>query len=62
MKLERASVSFPTPMLSDLKREAKERDLTLSQLIREYIRNGDGAQGRLDILREEGKESWDAAH
>ena len=36
----RQSVSMPPMMLSDLKEEAKRRDLTLSQLVREYIRHG----------------------
>ena len=34
----RQSVSMPSPMLAALKREAKKRDLTVSQLIRERIR------------------------
>ena len=34
----RQSVSMPSPMLAALKREAKKRDLTVSQVIREKIR------------------------
>ena len=52
----RQSVSMPPVMLADLKAEAERRDLTLSQLVREYIRFGrlrDG-QGSLDLRREEG--------
>ncbi len=58
MKIDRASVSFPTPMLADLKKEAQQRDLSLSQLIREYVRRG-GFQGtgELDLLRKEGKDA-----
>ena len=48
------SVSLPPVMLEDLKAEAKARDLSLSQLVREYIRSGrlTGEAGRLDLLRE----------
>ena len=34
----RQSVSMPPPMLAALKREAKKRDLTVSQVVREKIR------------------------
>ena len=49
-----ASVSLPIAMLSDLKAEAAQRDISLSQLVRELIRAGrlQGEQGRLDLLRE----------
>ena len=53
------SVSLPPLMLEDLKEEAKARDLSLSQLIREYIRAGRGhglQQGELDLLRTEGRD------
>ena len=52
----RQSVSMPSPMLSDLKEEAKRRDLTLCQLIREYVRYGRlrDTQGELDLRREDG--------
>ena len=59
MGLERhisTSVTFPPVMLEDLKLEAKARDLSLSQLIREYVRSGrmhGGQQGQLDLLRGE---------
>ena len=57
MGLERhvaTSVSFPPPMLEELRQEAKARDLSLSQLVREYIRAGrlHGGQGELDLRRE----------
>ena len=50
----RQSVSMPPPMLSDLKEEAKRRDLTLSQLVRWYVRYGRlrDTQGELDLRRE----------
>ena len=49
----RQSVSMPLVMLSDLKEEAKRRDLTLSQLIREYVRHGRrDAQSGVDLKRE----------
>ena len=51
----RQSVSMPMPMLADLKEEAKRRDLTLSQLVREYVRHGRrDAQGELDLRRGDG--------
>ena len=34
----RQTVSMPSPMLAALKREAKKRDLTVSQVVREKIR------------------------
>ena len=56
MGLERhisTSVTFPPVMLEDLRSEAKARDLSLSQLIREYVRVGKGHGGlQLDLLRE----------
>ena len=54
----RQSVSLPLPMLADLKREAAERDLTLSQLVRAYIRDGRlrDTQGSLDLRREDGSD------
>ena len=50
----RQSVRMPPMMLSDLKEEAKRRDLTLSQLVREYIRHGRlrDAQSGVDLKRE----------
>ena len=49
----RQSVSMPSPLLADLKREAKERDMSLSQLIREYVRHGRrDAQSGVDLKRE----------
>ena len=54
----RQSVSMPLVMLSDLKEEAKRRDLTLSQLIRLYVRHGRlrDAQSGVDLKRDEGGE------
>ena len=52
-----ASVSLPVAMLADLRAEAARRDVSLSQVIREYVRSGQqhGAQqGELDLVREEG--------
>ena len=53
----RQSVSMPPLMLEDLKEEALRRDLTLSQLIRLYVRNGRlrDNQGELDLRRENGR-------
>ena len=52
----RQSVSMLLVMLSDLKEEAKRRDLTLSQLVRWYVRYGRlrDTQGELDLRREDG--------
>ena len=54
----RQTVSLPPVMLSDLKKEAKRRDLTLSQLIREYIRSGRlrATHGTPDLQREGGSD------
>lgn len=52
-----ASVSLPVAMLADLKAEAARRDVSLSQVIREYVRSGQQhglQQGQLDLVREEG--------
>ena len=38
--MRRTAISMPVPMLTDLKQEAERRDMSLSQLIREYIRFG----------------------
>ena len=46
------SVSLPPMMLQDLREEAKRRDMSISQLIREYVR-GNRIQGQLDLMREE---------
>ena len=58
----RQSVSMPLVMLSDLKEEAKRRDLTLSQLNPvEYVRHGRlrDAQSGVDLKRDEGRrEEW----
>ena len=57
IKRSAATVSLPTVMLDDLRAEAARRDVSLSQVIREYVRSGQihGAQqGQLDLLRTEG--------
>ena len=57
LQRQQASISFPTPLLSDLKAEARQRDMTLSELVRQYIRSArgfGGQQGALDLLREGG--------
>lgn len=54
--VQRTTLSLPAPMLADLKAEATARDMTVSQLLREYIRSarlGD-TQGHLDLKREGG--------
>ena len=50
----RQSVSMPMPMLEDLRKEAAERDMTLSQLVRLYIRHCRlrDAQSGVDLKRE----------
>ena len=51
----RQSFSMPPLMLADLKEEALRRDMTLSQLIRELVRNRTAEpHGGLDLRREEG--------
>ena len=52
---QRQSFSLPMPMLESLRQEAKERDLSLSQVLRHYLRNGGLGQHRdsLDLKREE---------
>ena len=52
----RQTFSLPPVLLEDLKAEAKRRDLSLSQLVREYIRAGrvGQPQGGLDVQREDG--------
>ena len=56
MDTTRQTFSLPAPMLADLKEEAKARDMSLSQLIRECIRAGrfGDSQGSLDLRRESG--------
>ena len=39
-ELRRTTVSLTPPMLEDLRKEARDRDMTLSQLVRHYIRFG----------------------
>ena len=50
----RQSFSLPPPMLEDLKREAKEKDLSMSQVLRSYLRFGGLGQhqGGVDLKRE----------
>ena len=53
----RQSFSMPPLMIADLRREAEERDMTLSQLIRELVRNRTAdPHGGLDLRREEGSD------
>ncbi len=49
----RQSFSMPLVMLEDLKREAEERDMSMSQVLRHYLRLGalGKQQGGLDLLR-----------
>ena len=57
LQRQQASISFPMPLLADLKEEARQRDCSLSELVRQYIRTArgfGGQQGALDLLREEG--------
>ena len=52
----RQTFSLPPPMLADLKREAEERGMTLSEILRSYLRNGGlgKQQDGLDLQRAEG--------
>ena len=52
----RQSFSMPALMLEDLRKEAEKRDMTLSQLIRLYVRSGRlrDNPGELDLRREDG--------
>ena len=52
----RQSFSLPSPMLEELKEEARRLDMTLSALVRAYIRHGrlGDAQGVLDLRRDGG--------
>ena len=47
------SFSLPPPMLEDLKREAEAKDLSMSQVLRHYLRFGGlgKQQGSLDLKR-----------
>ena len=55
-RFTRQSFSLPPPMIEDLKREAEERDMSMSQVLRHYLRFGGlgKQQGGLDLRREEG--------
>ena len=57
------SVSLTPVMLQDLRAEAQRRDVSLSQLVREYIRSGQirglETQGELADLRREGVSNGD---
>lgn len=51
---QRVTFSLPPVMLEEIKAEAERRDLTLSQLVREYIRSGRLRDtGGLDLKRAE---------
>ena len=51
----RQTFSLPPPMLAALKREAEERGMTISELLRHYLRFGGlgQQQGGLDLRRGE---------
>ena len=49
------SFSLPPPMLEDLKREAEAKDLSMSQVLRNYLRFGGLGKhqtGGVDLKRE----------
>ena len=50
----RQSFSMPPVMLQDLRQEAERRDLSMSQVLRQYLRFGGLGQQRdgLDLRRE----------
>ena len=54
----RQSFSLPPPMLEQLRREAEEKDLTMSQVLRQYLRFGGLGQHQdgVDLKREEGSD------
>ena len=51
----RQSFSLPPPMIEDLRREAEARDMSVSAVLRHYLRFGGlGKQDGLDLRRESG--------
>ena len=51
-ELQGTSIKMPAPMLDDLRQEAREKDVSLSRLIREYVRQGRGHASTFDLRRE----------
>ena len=53
--MQRQSFTLPPPMLEDLKREAEKRDMSMSAILREYLRFGGlgKQQPGLDLQRQE---------
>ena len=47
---------MPTPMLADLKQEAADKGMTVSELLRQYLRYGGLGQHQdgVDLKRKEG--------
>ena len=57
------SVSFRPTMLDNLRKEAERREMSLSGLIREYVRQVQGIQSEMvDLMREVGADDDKAAH
>ena len=54
----RHSFSLPPPLLEELRQEAKKRDLSMSQVLRQYLRFGGLGQHQdgVDLKREEGSD------
>ena len=54
MEFTRTTVSLTPPMLSDLKAEARAQGMTVSELVRAYIRAGRlrDESGSVDLRRE----------
>ena len=54
-RFTRQSFSLLPPMIEDLRREAEERDMSMSQVLRHYLRFGGlgKQQGGLDLRRKE---------
>ena len=59
-RFTRQSFSLPPLMLEDLKKEATERDLSMSQVLRHYLRFGGLGQnqGVPDLRREAGSNDY----
>lgn len=52
MEAQGTTVRLPAEMLENLRDEARERDVSVSRLIREYVRQGRGHPSTFDLRRE----------
>ena len=53
MSMTTTSVVLPDPMLAELRKEARENDLSLSQVIRRHIRAAKAQDSPVDLRRQE---------